>query len=208
MKKANKKARFTWSKRNNYRVWRKAFPDYLQDDLAVLTDMMPKAKLAPNEGFAFVVSGEIVEAPIRIYNDEPSDFDVSELSAQQRSMIHCMYSRHHDGHVRERHLKALAASRAPWALPFVARAASEYVEEIARVIDDATREIGESGSEMQLAYAAFARQNSAYVAASADRARNYWHEYYRHRYPDFTDYPGVRFFARIKAAAQAVPPPL
>jgi hypothetical protein len=42
--------------------------------------------------------------PYRIYNDEPAEEILAELTAAQRLVVHVFYTRHRDGRIRERHL--------------------------------------------------------------------------------------------------------
>jgi hypothetical protein len=57
--------------------------------------------------------------PYRIYNSEvPTDF-VASLSLTRQMMLHCLFTRHHDGVVRQRHVAWLLGAEEPWIVPYV-----------------------------------------------------------------------------------------
>lgn len=67
---------------------------------------MPEAGFAPMMPFEVKVRGETVAIPSRIYIEEPGvDFERA-LSGTQQMILRCLYSRHHYGRVRQRHLRA------------------------------------------------------------------------------------------------------
>src|SRR4051794_16585113 len=54
------------------------------------------------------VGDDVVEVPYRIYLNEPDDQLIQSLSAEQTTILHCIYLLHHDGFVRQKHLEGLA----------------------------------------------------------------------------------------------------
>ncbi|MDR3081774.1 MAG: hypothetical protein LBV60_12755, partial [Streptomyces sp.] len=91
---------------------------------------MPAAGLEPVHPFQVEVQGETVAIPSRIYNEEPEAGLERSLTGTQRLILHCLYSRHSDGRVRQRRLEQLVSSSEPWVVPFVVQLAGEYVLEI------------------------------------------------------------------------------
>lgn len=93
---------------------------------------MPDARFPPAEPFEVVeVQGETVAIPYRIHNEEPETGGSERLLTEtQQVILHCLYSRHGDGRVRQRHLEKIMASSEPWVVPFVVQLAGEYVLEI------------------------------------------------------------------------------
>lgn len=47
------------------------------------------------------VTGERVDIPYRIYNPEPAAEVADALPAIERDVLACLYTRHHDGYVRQ-----------------------------------------------------------------------------------------------------------
>jgi hypothetical protein len=119
---------------------------------------------------------------------------VATLTATQRTILHCLYSRHHDGWVRQRHLEHIVASTEPWVVPFVVRLAGEYVLEIIEVIErglPANRAV----------HGDFIVRNPEFFARTERRIVSYWACYYRRAYPEFAAYPGGGLAAAFRAAA-------
>ncbi|MFD8649867.1 hypothetical protein [Streptomyces mirabilis] len=112
-----------------------AFPTRLAGDVQSVLAVMPEASYAPMMPFEVEVQGETVVIPSRIYNEEPDTGFERALSGTQQMILHCLYSRHHDGRVRQRHLEQITASGEPWAVPFVVQLAGEYVLEIIESIE-------------------------------------------------------------------------
>jgi hypothetical protein len=110
-----------------------AFPKPIAGEIApALGTMPPTRPAAPAPSFEVVTSLGPVLIPARIYNDVPPD-DAS-LSEVQRLGISCLYTRHLDGYVRERHLRSIVGSAEPWVVPIVVQLVGEYVVEIVDVI--------------------------------------------------------------------------
>lgn len=82
--------------------------------------------------------GAQLALPYRVYFPEPAAGGLLRLTNRQRQLLHCLYLRHHDGYVRQRHLEALFAlsDGAPEAFttPFTFSLIGEYVREILEVL--------------------------------------------------------------------------
>ena len=169
-----------------------AFPAALRDDAVRATEAMAPAHLAPIVHFCVSVSGERVTIPYRVYNPEPDPGVVAPLAPVQRAILSCLYSRHHDGFVRERTVESLLRSDDPWVIPFVVQLVGEYVVEIVELI-----ERGLTARSDLAPYERFASENPEFVGLTRKRAVSYWDCYYRDRYPDARSYPGLRAMALI-----------
>ncbi|MEW2522946.1 hypothetical protein [Actinacidiphila alni] len=90
-----------------------AFPARLAGDVQSVLAVMPEARLAPMMPFEVEVQGETVAIPSRIYNEEPGVGLERPLSGTHQVILHCLYSRHSDGRVRQRHLEQIVASGEP-----------------------------------------------------------------------------------------------
>jgi hypothetical protein len=107
-----------------------AFPLSLAGDGQVVSRVIPPTRLPPTQPFQVDVQGETVAIPYRLYNDEPGDDARNQLSPTQQTMLRCLYTRHHDGLVRQRHLEQVIGVWEPWVIPFVVQLVGEYVVEI------------------------------------------------------------------------------
>lgn len=176
-----------------------AFPVEFADDAEAVLAVMPPSRFAPHDSFAVVVQGEPVSIPSRIYNSEPPAKAVQLLSPRQRQLLHCLYSRHHDGRVRQRHLAELVASTDPWVVPFVVRLVGEYVLEILVDICEALRRLDAPGMG---AYGQFIVDNPAFFARTQRQVVSYWSCYHREGvHASFRGYPGNTALDFLRSAA-------
>lgn len=154
----------------------------------------PPSLLTP---FVVRVGGEDVQIPGRIYNAELSSRATDSFSTIERSVLACLYTRHHDGYVRQRHLRDVIQLSHPWVVPFVVQLIGEYVIEI---LWDIQRALGQLDTAPQRAqYGVFAADNASFVDVTARRVTSYWNCYYRHLTRD--DYPGFALIASLRSAA-------
>lgn len=186
---------------NVARVLLAAFPVGLAADVQAVLRVMPDARPAPIGRFEVEVQGVTVAIPSRICHEEPSAHLQQSLSATQQVILHCLYSRHGDGLVRQRHLEQLVASNEPWVVPFVVQLAGEYVLEIVEAISRGLPGLSLPGSPERRLYGAFISRNPAFFARTERRAVSYWSCYYRRRYGAFGSYPGSALLEAFRAAA-------
>lgn len=178
-----------------------AFPPRLAGDVRSVLAVVPDARLAPVEPFEVEVQGETVAIPSRIYNGEPGADSERLLSGTQRVILHCLYSRHSDGRVRQRHLEQIVGSSEPWVVPFVVQLAGEYVLEIVEVIRQGLVGLAAPGSAQRRLYGEFITRNPAFFARTERRVVSYWSCYYRWKYAVFGTYPGCALMEEFRAAA-------
>jgi hypothetical protein len=179
----------------------KAFPAELASDAEAVLAVMPDSRLQPHAAFSVVVEGQQVLIPGRLYNDEPSTVRVASLSSRQQQLLHCLYSRHCDGAVRQRHLEKVVGSTDPWVVPFVVQLVGEYVLEILVVICDELRDLATPGTCGRLAYGQFIVDNPAFFARTQRRVVSYWSCYFRGTYASFRGYPGGTILDILRSAA-------
>ncbi|MYS23611.1 hypothetical protein GTW78_26540, partial [Streptomyces sp. SID4948] len=96
-----------------------AFPANFAGDAENVLAVMPASRWEPVNPFSVVVEGQEVSIPGRLYHDEPPTDVIASLSPRQRQLLHCLYSRHSDGRVRQRHLGEIVSSVDPWVLPYI-----------------------------------------------------------------------------------------
>ncbi|MGW2372250.1 hypothetical protein [Kitasatospora sp. NPDC001683] len=178
-----------------------AFPAEFAADAADVMAVVPAARHRPLGPFAVVVEGEQIAIPHRVHHDEPSPAAVAGLSPRQRQLLHCWYSRHGDGWVRQRHLARIVRSADPWVVPFVLRLVGEYVLEILVAIGDELPGLLAPGSPGRLAYGRFIAANPAFFDRLQRQVVSYWSCYHRELYPDFRAYPGCTALDLLRSAA-------
>ena len=168
-----------------------AFPSDLRADVMVAINAIPPGDIHAMSGFSVLVRGEPVHIPYRIYNPEPEPGALADLSRQQLQIASCIYTRHHDGHVRERAVRRLLDSGADWIVPFVVQLIGEYVVEIIEVIKDGLQRLDLKP------YKRFAAENPEFLELTKQHSISYWNCYYRSKYPRVNDYPGRAAVALI-----------
>ncbi|MEU8545570.1 hypothetical protein AB0C81_00945 [Streptomyces roseoverticillatus] len=162
---------------------------------------MPDATMSPVGAFQVEVQGETLTIPSRIYNAVPSSESVRALTATQQTILHCLYTRHHDGRVRQHHVEQLTGSNEPWVAPFVVQLAGEYVVEILEAISRGLPDLTVPHSAQRRLYGEFLARNPAFFARTQRRVASYWSCYYRWKYPWFATYPGSPLMEALRAAA-------
>ncbi|MFI7236873.1 hypothetical protein [Streptomyces cyaneofuscatus] len=177
-----------------------AFPTRLAGDVQSVLALMPEARLAPMMPFEVEVQGETVAIPSRIYNEEPGADLERPLAGTQQVILHCLYSRHSDGRVRQGHLEQIVASGEPWVVPFVVQLAGEYVLEILEAIGRGLPGLAVPGSAQRRLYGEFIARNPAFFARTERRVVSYWSCYYRWKYGAFGTYPGCVLLETFRAA--------
>nr|WP_202501609.1 hypothetical protein [Streptomyces sp. SID5785] len=177
-----------------------AFPAHLADDVRCVLAVVPESTLAPVQPFAVDVQGETVLVPSRIYPDEPAAPAVGRLTPVQQVILHCLYSRHHDGRVRQRHVERILPSNAAWVAPFVVQLAGEYVVEIIDAVRRGLPELVTPGSDQCRLYGEFLARNPAFLALTERRVVSYWDCYYRGKYSTFSTYPGAVLIEEFRTA--------
>ena len=155
------------------RVLRSAFPSKLAPDVDVILALIPAGPHAPSPPDREVrIGDEMVTVLGRIYSPEPTE-SPDRLTTLQRLILSSLYTRHHDGFVRARHLLPLLPAEEPWLPPFVIRLLGEYVVEICELIADRV------GAMPRDTYAKFAMENPDYIGLTRRRVVSYWDCYYR-----------------------------
>lgn len=166
----------------------RAFPSSIarEAEAAAASVAAMGATLSP-DAFMVAVGTEHVAIPERLYVQE------CDALAGGDSVAACLFTRHHDGHVRQHALETVLRLDTPWAAPFVVRLAGEYVIEIVEQIDEGLAQ--RPFDHLQ----AFVVANPDFVRLTRARVTSYWNCYYRH--VPRRDYAGFRLMDRIEAAA-------
>jgi hypothetical protein len=171
-----------------------AFPAECTLDVAAVFAMLSRPSHEPSldDVAPIALRGEVVRIPARIYFPEPDPGKLRLLTARERLIAQCLFTRHNDGFVRERMVKPLLLQNAFWTLPFVVQLLGEYVIEIVRVVEEHLRAADE------VPYAHFLNENPVFWRRTRSRMVSYWDCYYRREFPNFESYPGRRVVDRLE----------
>ncbi|QKS70485.1 hypothetical protein FLK61_27415 [Paenalkalicoccus suaedae] len=172
----------------------KAFPREFQADVEYIRQRLYHKKVIINrlldhsDMCHYKQRGVDIKFPYRIYwNKLDLDF-LNECNPRQQVILHCMYTRHHDGHERHWHARALIASENYWVIPYLAKLSDEYV---LAIIQDMYASLEDTNSKE---FAHFWSENKEQLRTSYDRMVSYWNEYHRWKYKDLKKYPGKMLF--------------
>lgn len=159
-----------------------SFPGKLSSDVNAVLEFMPVGIHMPSKDDMgpLSISDERVYIPYRIYSPEPKL--PSQINDLHRTIISCIYTRHHDGFVREKYLAGLFGLSFSWVSPFVLQLVGEYVFEIVELIH---RHIDEVDPAF---YNRFAKENEDFIALIKARAISYWDCYHKWQNWKFRDF--------------------
>lgn len=185
----------------------KAFPSSLNADIEEILSILGFSGSYTFSSDSQIVNldNENLSIPYRIYFDEPNSIDEQKLSEQQKNILNCFYTRHHNGFVRQRRLELLLDKTDYFITPFVLQLLGEYVLEILFIIDTCINE------KTRENYRRFINDNKVYFQQIESKVVSYWNVYYRRpMYPAFLaskyenrkDYIGQIIIDRIKENAQ------
>ena len=190
----------------------RAFPARLAPSVTSVMQSLPAARFGPSRPVTasysrawagLVVAGEPVVIPYRVYNPVPSPHLASGLSRAERDVTAAIYSRHHDGHVRQRALRALLDRDEPWTAPFIVQLLGEYVIQICADIEKFTQMELPARPAMQASLSAFLRQNPCFAELTRQRAISYWSCYHRALHASRDTYPALTALSRLSGSSAA-----
>lgn len=180
--------------------WIAAFPKQYEQDVRVVKACLPFAwtRLSPG-AIEVKLEQEDIQIPMRLYVPEVAAERIEQLTPTQQTILYCLYTRHHDGHIREHYLRQLlkAHQQDEWILAYILELASEYVLEIVEVIVPA---IEQWDPEVKRR---FVEDDPAYMKRIEDRMISYWNAYYRSsgERRSEADYPGFRIIESLREDA-------
>ncbi|NNG44457.1 hypothetical protein HJP15_16265 [Pseudoalteromonas sp. NEC-BIFX-2020_002] len=142
--------------------------------------------------------------PTRIYTDEGQLGRLAKLTPKQQEVIYCVFSRHHDGFVREKCLRQFVTSNNSFTAPYILQLLGEYVVEIIEVIYQNREKINKDNLVRYIS------ENPLHYEQTRQRVYSYWDCYYRRAYPkykrgvspkddSYLDYPGIKMVKYINA---------
>ncbi len=169
-----------------------AFPCALASDVAEVLSLLPASaqEMSLDTIGPVFLGGKPIQIPYRIYRPL---FDVSPPLSRCRSAIRaCIYTRHHDGRIRETSVKDLLDCEESWVCPYVLQLSGEYVLEIVELL------AGHPHVFQRKEYLSFARENPRFMALLQARMVSYWDYYNRGRFRDVSQYPGFRIIEALR----------
>jgi hypothetical protein len=184
-----------------------AFPAALASDVEAVLAVMPEPEFQTQSWHSVDVLGDRLAVLGRIYHPKPEAAAVQALSPRQLTILQCLYTRHHNGYVRQQYVGDVVGSTEPWVIPFIIEITGEYIPEILVAIRRGLPELDVPGSAHNLGYGQFIRDNPAYFNRAQRRVVSYWSCYWRHTdYPSFQGYPGCSLLESFRAAASTDKP--
>jgi hypothetical protein len=176
---------------------RAAFPGQLSDDVDAVLETLTRSEHAPTDSDIgpITVCGERLHIPMRVYFGVPAASDREGLTGVQREVFACLFTRHHDGRIREEACAQAIVSTADWAPVFVVQLIGEYVIEIIQLIERHAELLARP------AYQRFVFENPEFMKLTRSRATSYWDCYFRNRWVKEASYPGHRLLDLLEEDA-------
>lgn len=164
-----------------------SFPTFLETEVAEIIEVLTfKQNVLSPDQFEVTILGEIIKIPPRVYFDELSENKIQNLSDIQKEILSCIFTRHHDGYVREKYLKKIILSESKWVTPYVFQLIGEYVIEILTVIYENLEKLDRK------TYSKFLNDNNLFFAKTKQRVRSYWNCYYYNANQEYNNYVGKK----------------
>jgi hypothetical protein len=160
---------------------------------------MPAARVSPVPGeLDAVIDGEMLTIPSRIYEDEIRADARARMSPLQRLIAACLFSRHHDGRVREAAATQIAAANETWVAPYVVLLMGDYVEPVLVALLRALDEGPRDGPGPSNRLGPFVRANPDPVDRTLQRIESYWDAH--HQAVSRDTYAGFALASVLRAA--------
>ncbi|MER2106919.1 MAG: hypothetical protein ABS949_08255 [Solibacillus sp.] len=172
----------------------KAFPCILKEDVQLVLAML-QVRNKEQACFHVTIQGEVCLIPERVYFIELPEVQYELLTPRQQLLTSCLFTRHHDGFVRQRHVTRILQTEEAWVLPYVIRLLGEYVVEILYVIKKHLHQIDRA------ILLQFIKENQAFYSLQKARVASYWNGYYRGDFPKKTDYVGFQMIGYIEVGS-------
>ncbi len=184
-------------------VVEKCFPNYLKNEVEeVFKTLDLDSDHEPYMPFDIFFNQERLTIPQRIYSDEKQLEKAIHLSPMQQIIGFCLFTRHHNGFVREQSLRQILTTQEAFIIPFIIQLLGEYVVEIIELIYKNRNYLNKPVVNN------FIKENPKYYHRTYQRVYSYWDCFYRQDYPKYKkhikpngktvmDYPGVKMLKYI-----------
>ena len=172
-----------------------AFPRLLEHTVRAVSAVVSRGQSHTPHPQAYYVKlrGETLQIPVRTYYDATALREGCARSGAEGTVARCLGTRHDDGFMREQCVIGLLESDQYWTAPFLIHLLGEYVVEVIAPIERMLQE------GVPPAFREFVAENPSYMVTLEKRAISYWSCYYRVRFPNKADYPGLHAIAALKA---------
>ena len=179
-----------------------AFPYTLAEACAKVVAKIPNAAACNEKNTWIAAYGadeewyctcqEDLRIPYRINYPDSNAVYKSLPDATSKLIYDCIFTRHLDGHIREKHLRNIFKSKElpKWCMPFIMRLAGEYVVEILQVIYDQLKKRSATDLSMVREYG---RVNRLVAKKNYSRMTNFWGRYYQ-KQGSLRNYVGKKLF--------------
>ena len=169
------------------------FPKVLQDDVLAVLRVIPHKAYVDHDISdtisTYTLGNNDIKFPYRVYFYEPAIKDIYSLTKRQKAILHCVYSRSHDGYIREKHITALLLTDFhEWAIPYIVKVCDEYIIDILHVVYS---NLKDKNTEL---IKKFCANNYESFCKSYNRMISYWNEFYRDDCYRFENYIGRKLF--------------
>lgn len=173
-----------------------SFPEHLKSDVLIVFKVIPleskhSFSLISAHFYEVMVNEEKLKIPVRIYFDEPKQHEESQLTERQKNILNCIYTRHHNGFIREKRLNKIVENPAKWKIPYVVQLMGEYIYKILLIID---KKVNKNTLPF---FIDFKNENPKYWQQTESRMISYWNVYYRNTYPKLKAYLGFKIMSQI-----------
>jgi len=181
-------------------IFYKGFPKIEKDVIQGVVKKLPldihnTVHEVSNSMVDYTLNGVVLSFPTRIYLHDVESDVLSKLNREERMILHCIYSRHCSGYVREKHIRCILAEEFPiWVIPYLVKISDEYVVEILEIIYEVLKDRNTDFFKQ------FCDENNVSFYKSYDRMISYWNEYYRRSCHEFKNYVGRKLFVECFGA--------
>ena len=165
-------------------------PDLAKDVRRVLDMLVMKNDDISSRYYIVNLGGLNIAIPERVYMREQTP---SNMTAVQRNILDCIFTRHNNGFVRQHHLQNLISCTEYWTIPFCFKLLGEYVDNI---LYDVEKHL-ECNMDR---YLRFIGENEKFFDRTKNQMISYWNCYYRSRYPNKESYIGFNIFNNLEMA--------
>lgn len=165
-------------------------PDLAKDVRRVLDMLVMKNDDISSRYYIVNLGGLNIAIPERVYMREQTP---SNMTAVQRNILDCIFTRHNNGFVRQRHLQNLISCTEYWTIPFCFKLLGEYVDNI---LYDVKKHL-ECNMD---SYLRFIGENEKFFNRTKNQMISYWNCYYRSRFPNKELYIGFNIFNNLEMA--------
>ena len=143
----------------------------------------------PNNEQLELLDGSMIQFPYRVYYVDDDELYHRFSSQEERLIYHCIFTRSCDGHIREKHLRAILEADYPeWCMPYILKLSAEYVVEILEIIYASMK------SKDNSLFQAFCQNNPYMFRYYHNRMISYWNEFYRGQCYRYHDYVGYKLY--------------